>query len=167
MSLKLKKISSHEEQNTKRTNRIISKLNLKKLPFKITEEQFCSSYTEMFKELTPLFRYQPHEYAMKWCLSSEKRMKVFFLVFEANELGKEIYKESISSEIPEYSYKTIAQIIDDGVKKGYFVKSAPRTKISTDAKIRNIRPSEELVIEFINWNIDLLSVFSNFSKRFK
>jgi len=167
MSLKLKKISSHEEQNTKRTNRIISKLNLKKLPFKITEEQFCSSYTEMFKELTPLFRYQPHEYAMKWCLSSEKKMRVFLLVFEANELGKEIYKESISSEIPEYSYKTIAQIIDDGLKKGYFIKLAPRTKISTDAKIRNIRPSEELVIEFINWNIDLLFTFSNFAKKFK
>jgi hypothetical protein len=167
MSLKLKKISSYDEQNTKRTNRIISKLNLKKLPFKITEEQFCSSYTEMFKELTPLFKYQPHEYAMKWCLSSEKRMRVFLLVFEANEFGKEIYKESISSEIPEYSYKTIAQIIDDGLKKGYFINLEPRTKISTDAKIRNIRPSEELVIEFINWNIDLLSVFSNFSKRFK
>ena len=167
MSLMLKKISSHEEQNTKRTNRIISKLNIKKLPFKITEEQFCSSYTEMFKELTPLFRYQPHEYAMKWCLSSEKRMRVFLLVFEANELGKEIYKESISSEIPEYSYKTIAQIIDDGLKKGYFIKLAPRTKISTDAKIRNIRPSEELVIEFINWNIDLLFTFSNFAKKFK
>ena len=167
MSLKLKKISSHEEQNTKRTNRIISKLNIKKLPFKITEEQFCSSYTEMFKELTPLFKYQPHEYAMKWCLSSEKRMRVFLLVFEANELGKEIYKESISSEIPEYSYKTIAQIIDDGLKKGYFIKLAPRTKISTDAKIRNIRPSEELVIEFINWNIDLLFTFSNFAKKFK
>ena len=165
MSLKLKKISSHEEQNTKRTNRIISKLNLKKLPFKITEEQFCSSYTEMFKELTPLFRYQPHEYAMKWCLSSEKRMRVFLLVFEANELGKEIYKESISSEIPEYSYKTIAQIIDDGLKRGYFIKLAPRTKISTDAKIRNIRPSEELVIEFINWNIDLLLCFFKFFKK--
>ena len=167
MSLKLKKISFQEEQNTKRTNRIISKLNIKKLPFKITEEQFCSSYTEMFKELTPLFRFQPYEYAMKWCLSSEKRMRVFLLVFEANELGKEIYKESISSEIPEYSYKTIAQIIDDGLKKGYFIKLAPRTKISTDAKIRNIRPSEELVIEFINWNIDLFSTFSNFSKKFK
>ena len=167
MSLKLEKISSLEEQNTKRTNRIISKLNLKKLPFKITEEKFCSSYTEMFKELTPLFRYQPHEYAMKWCLSSKKRMRVFLLIFEANELGKEIYKESISSEIPEYSYKTIAKIIDDGLKKGYFIKLAPRTKISTDAKIRNIRPSEELVIEFINWNIDLLSTFSNFSKKFR
>ena len=121
----------------------------------------------MFKELTPLFRYQPHEYAMKWCLSTEKRMRVFLLIFEANELGEEIYKESISSEIQEYSYKTIAQIIDDGLKKGYFINLEPRTKISTDAKIRNIRPSEELVIEFINWNIDLLSTFSNFSKKFR
>ena len=167
MPLKLNKNPPLSEQDTKRTKRIISKLNLKKLPFKTTEEKFCSNYSEMFRELTPLFRYQPHEYAMKWCLSSEKRMRVFFLVFEANEFGKEIYKESISSEIPEYSYKTIAQIIDDGLKKGYFIKLAPRTKISTDAKIRNIRPSEELVIEFINWNIDLLCTFSNFSKRFK
>ena len=49
----------------------------------------------MFKELTPLFRYQPHEYAIKRCLSWVKKMKVFLLVFEANELGKEIYKEEI------------------------------------------------------------------------
>ena len=80
MSLKLKKISSYDEQNNKRTNRIISKLNLKKIPFKITKEQFCSSYTEMFKELTPLFRYQPHEYAMKWCLSSEKKGEFFISI---------------------------------------------------------------------------------------
>ena len=166
MTFKLNKDSALSEQDIKRTKRIISKLNLKKIPFKITEEQFCSSYTEMFMELMPLFRYQPHEYAMKWCLSTEKRMRVFLLIFEANELGEEIYKESISSKLPEYSYKTIAQIIDDGLKKKYFIKLAPRTIISSDAKIRNIRPSEELVIEFVNWNIDLLSTFSNFSKKF-
>ena len=167
MTFKLNKDPALSEQDIKRTKRIISKLNLKKIPFKISEDQFCSSYTEMFMELTPLFKYKPGEYAMKWCLSTEKRMRVFLLIFEANELGEEIYKESISSKLPEYSYKTIAQIIDDGLKKGYFIKLEPRTKISTDAKIRNIRPSEELVIEFINWNIDLLSTFSNFSKKFK
>ena len=167
MTFKLNKDPALSEQDIKRTKRIISKLNLKKIPFKITEEQFCSSYTEMFRELTPLFKYEPHEYAMKWCLSTEKRMRVFLLIFKANELGEEIYKESISSKLPEYSYKTIAQIIDDGLKKGYFIKLAPRTIISSDAKIRNIRPSEELVIEFVNWNIDLLSTFSNFSKKFR
>ena len=95
MTFKLNKNPPLSEQDTKRTKRIISKLNLKKLPFKITEEQFYSSYTEMFKELTPLFRYQPHEYAIKRCLSWVKKMKVFLLVFEVNELGKEIYKEEI------------------------------------------------------------------------
>ena len=167
MILKHDKISSFNEQDKKRTKRIISKINLKKLPFKITEEEFCSRYTEMFKELTPLFKYQVGEYAMKWCLSTEKRMRVFLLIFEANEFGIEIYKESISNKLPEYSYKTIAQIIDDGIDKGYFIKLAARTKKSTDAKIRNIRPSEDLVIEFINWNIDLLSTFSHFINKFK
>ena len=166
MILKHDKISSFNEQDKKRTKRIISKINLKKLPFKITEEEFCSRYTEMFKELTPLFKYQVGEYAMKWCLSTEKRMRVFLLIFEANELGNEIYKESISSKLAEYSYKTIAQIIDDGIEKGYYLKLAPRGKESTNLKIRNIRPSEDLVIEFINWNIDLISTFVDFIKKY-
>ena len=166
MTSKLNKNLLLSEQDTKRTKRIISKLNLKKLPFKITEDQFCSSYTEMFKELTPLFEYKTGEYAIKWCLSTEKRMRVFLLIFEANELGEEIYKESISSKLPEYSYKTIAQIIDDGIKKGYFLKLSPRSIKSTDSKIRNIRPSEDLVIEFINWNIDMVSSIANFIKKY-
>ena len=166
MTFKLNKNPPLSEQDIKRTKRIISKLNLKKLPFKITDEQFCSSYTEMFRELTPLFKYEPHEYAMKWCLSTEKRMRVFLLIFEANELGEEIYKESISSKLPEYSYKTIAQIIDDGIKKRYFLKLSPRSIKSTDSKIRNIRPSEDLVIEFINWNIDMVSSIANFIKKY-
>ena len=167
MTFKLNNDLSLSIEDTKRAKRIISKLNLKKLPFKITEEQFCSSYTEMFRELTPLFKYEPHEYAMKWCLSTEKRMRVFLLIFEANELGEEIYKESISDKLPEYSYKTIAQIIDDGIKKGYFINLSPRAIKSTDLKIRNIRPSEDLVIEFVNWNIELLAATSSFLRRYK
>ena len=155
-------LTKKNDENFKRDQRILSKVNLKKLPFKITIDNFSARYLEMFLDLKPLFKYKEGEYAMKWCLSTEKRMRVFLLIFKANELGEEIYKESISSKLPEYSYKTIAQIIDDGLKKGYFIKLAPRTKISTDAKIRNIRPSEELVIEFVNWNIDLLSTFSDF-----
>ena len=166
MAFKLNKNLSLSEEDAKRTKRIISKLNLKKLPFKITEDQFCYSYTEMFKELTPLFKYEQGEYAMKWCLSTKKRMRVFLLIFEANELGKEIYKESISSKLPEYSYKTIAQIVDDGIKKGYFLKLSPRFIKSADSKIRNIRPSEDLVIEFINWNIDMVSLIANFIKKY-
>ena len=161
-----KKNFDFSDINSKRDQRILSQVNLKKLPFKISVDNFSTRYLEMFLDLKPLFKYQKREYAMKWCLSTEKKMKVFLLIFEANEQGTEIYKESISSQLPEYSYKTIAQIIDQGIAKGYFVKLAPRRCEMKDSKIRNIRPSEELVVEFMNWNIDLISTISGFEKKY-
>ena len=161
-----KKNFDFSDINSKRDQRILSQVNLKKLPFKISVDNFSARYLEMFLDLKPLFKYQKGEYAMKWCLSTEKKMKVFFIIFEANERGREVYKENISSQLPEYSYKTIAQIIDQGIAKGYFVKLAPRRCEMKDSKIRNIRPSEELVVEFMNWNIDLISTISGFEKKY-
>ena len=161
-----KKNFDFSDINSKRDQRILSQVNLKKLPFKISVDNFSSRYLDMFLDLKPLFKYQKREYAMKWCLSTEKKMKVFLLIFEANEQGTEIYKENISSQLPEYSYKTIAQIIDQGIAKGYFIKLAPRRCEMKDSKIRNIRPSEELVVEFMNWNIDLISTISGFQKKY-
>ena len=161
-----KKNFDFSDINSKRDQRILSQVNLKKLPFKISVDNFSTRYLKMFLDLKPLFKYQKREYAMKWCLSTEKKIKVFLLIFEANEQGTEIYKESISSQLPEYSYKTIAQIIDQGIAKGYFVKLAPRRCEMKDSKIRNIRPSEELVVEFMNWNIDLISTISGFEKKY-
>jgi len=153
-------------EDSQRDRRILSQLKLKKLPFKISIDNFSARYIEMFLDMKPLFKYRPGEYAMKWCLSTEKKMKVFLLIFEANELGKEIYKENISSKLPEYSYKTVAQIIDVGLAKGYFVKLPSRNKETKDSKIRNIRPAENLVVEFINWNIELIATFSKFQKKY-
>jgi len=160
------KIFNFSDKNFKRDQRILSQVNLEKLPFKISLDNFSSKYLDMFLDLKPLFKYQEGEYAMKWCLSTEKKMKVFLLIFEANEQGREIYKENISSQLPEYSYKTIAQIIDQGIAKGYFVKLAPRRCEMKDSKIRNIRPSEDLVVEFMNWNIDLISTIAGFQKKY-
>jgi hypothetical protein len=161
------KIFISRDENLKRDRRILSAVNLEKLPFKITVDNFSSRYLEMFLDLKPLFKYRPGEYAMKWCLSTEKKMKVFLLIFEANEKGTEVYKENIANQMPEYSYKTIAQIVDQGISKGYFVKLSPRKCELKDSKIRNIRPSEELVVEFMNWNIDLISTISGFQKKYQ
>ena len=166
MSLKIKETSKLSDEDLRREKIITSKLNLKKLPFKVSKENFCSRYAEMFKEMTPLFKYKEEEYAMKWCLSTEKRIKVFLLIFESNQLGKEIYKEKIANKLPEYSYKTVAQIIDEGIEKNFFINLPPRAHIVKDAKVRNIRPSEELVIEFINWHIDIISVLSKFQIKY-
>ena len=161
-----KKNFKYSDENFKRDQRILSQINLEKLPFKISIDNFSARYLEMFLDLKPLFKYQPGEYAMKWCLSTEKKMEVFLLIFEANEQGREIYKENISSLMPEYSYKTIAQIVDQGINKGFFVKLSPRRCKMKDSKIRNIRPSEKLVVEFMNWNIDLISTIAGFQKKY-
>ena len=162
MNHKIKKTFKLSDEDLRREKKITSKLNLKKLPFKVSKENFCSRYAEMFKEMTPLFKYKEEEYAMKWCLSTEKKMKVFLLIFEANQLEKEIYKEKIANKLPEYSYKTIAQIVDEGLEKGFFIKLPPRIREKHDLKIRNIRPSEDLTVEFINANIDMISSLMKF-----
>ena len=149
----------------KRQKNIISKLNLQKLPFNIPLDKICDLNLEMARHSRLVLKYEENKTGIKWVFSSIKKYKVFLVIFEANELGIEIYKEKISSKLPEYSYKTIAQIIDEGVSKGIFLKLKARSCESKDLKIRNVRPSEEIIVEFINWKIDLLTSLMDLKKN--
>ena len=151
-------------EDLKRQKNIISKLNLKKLPFKIPDEKMCDLNLEIARHSKMVLKFEEDKSGLKWVFSSIKKYKVFLVIFEANELGKEIYKEKLSSKLPEYSYKTIAQIVDEGVSKKIFLKLKARATKSKDLKIRNLRPSEDLIIEFVNWKIDLLSSLMEFKK---
>ena len=149
-------------ESLKREKRILKRLNLEKLPFEASMDQFCGRYLEMMVDLKKSFIFEADKPGMQWCLSTIKRFKVFLLIFEANEIGNEIYKELLSAKLPEYSYKTIAQIVDEGLEKGFFIKLPPRIREKHDLKIRNIRPSEDLTVEFINANIDMISSLMKF-----
>ena len=152
-------------EDLKRQKNIISKLNLQKLPFDIPTDRICDLNLEIARHSRMVLRYEEDKSGLKWVFSSIKKYKVFLLIFEANELGTEIYKEKISSKLPEYSYKTVAQIIDEGVNKKIFLKLKARKCESKDLKIRNVRPSEDLIIEFVNWKIDLLSSLGSFKSK--
>ena len=153
---------SVNDESLKRERRILKRLNLKKLPFQTSIDEFCGMYIEMIADLKGSFTFEADKPGMQWCLSTIKRFKVFLLIFEANEIGNEIYKELLSAKLPEYSYKTIAQIVDEGLEKGFFIKLPPRIREKHDLKIRNIRPSEDLTVEFINANIDMISSLMKF-----
>ena len=167
MILPTKIIKQLSTEDQKREKRIIEKLEVEKLPFKIPNEKFCELNVDIIKHYKNIFRSQDDHPGLKWCLSTIKRFKVFILIFESNELGVEIYKENLSNKLPEYSYKTIAQIVDEGIEKNFFIKLSPRLKKTEDLKIRNIRPSEDLVVEFMNWNISLIKSLSLTAKKFK
>ena len=151
-------------EDLRRQKNIISKLNLEKLPFDISADKICDLNLEMARHSKLVLKTEQNKPGIEWCFSSIKKLKVFLVIFESNELGDEIYKEKISSKLPEYSYKTVAQIVDEGVSKKYFLKLKARTNASNDLKIRNLKPSEDLIIEFINWKIDLLSSVMKFKK---
>jgi len=111
---------SVNDESLKRERRILKRLNLKKLPFQTSMDEFCGMYIEMIADLKDSFTFEDDKPGMQWCVSTIKRFKVFLLIFEANEIGNEIYKELLSAKLPGYSYKTIAQLLMR-VEKGFFI----------------------------------------------
>ena len=140
-----------------RDKRILDKLNLNKLSGKLQGNTFKSLGAEISGFIHFVFEMRKGTESLNWCFANIKRVKIFLLIFHANESSKEIYKEEIAKNIPEYSYKTIAKIIDDGIKKNYFILLSPDGATSKDGKIKNIRPSEVLITDFLNLGIEVLS----------
>ena len=140
-----------------RDQRIFAKLSLGKLPYKLSEGAFKSLGLEISNFIHFVFELRKKTESLNWCFANIKRVKIFLQIFHANEAGKEIYKEEVAKKISEYSYKTIAKIIDDGIKKGYFVLLTPDGISGKDGKIKNIRPSEELVTDFLNLSIEIIT----------
>ena len=145
------------EEQKLRDKRILSKLNLNKLPRALKEGTFKALGAEVSSFIHHVYKMRAESESLNWCFANIKRIKIFLEIFHANESGKEIYKEEIAKNIPEYSYKTIAKIIDDGIKKNYFILLSPDGATSKDGKIKNIRPSEVLITDFLNLGIEVLS----------
>ena len=150
-----------------REDRIYSKLKLEKLPFKLKKENFKVLGNAISLAFHEIYNNQVKSEQLKWVFSTVKRFKIFLTIFYANEGGVEIYKEEIAKKIPEYSYKTISKIIDDGYAKGVYVALKPDGEMGTDAKIKNIRPSEELMVDFLNWAINIFQLLNSTVKKNK
>ena len=150
---------------------IFKKINVDKLPFKISPEKLNELGIDIANDLKNVFNGLNMSPALKWCLSTMKKGKVFTLIYEAHELGLPIYKEEIAKKLPEYSYKTIATIIDEGSQKGYYVALKPNENITEkkalDRKVKNIRPSLDLICAFYAWNIKRIQTVADLIKKYK
>ena len=149
------------EKQKQRENRIFSKLDLEKLPFVLNKKNFKSLGQAVSLVLEKNYNNKAESKKLSWIFSTVKRFKIFLEIFYANEKGEEIYKEIIARKIPMYSYKTISRIIDDGCAKEIYIYLEPDGESGTDAKIKNIRPSEDLMIDFLNWSIDMFKLVTS------
>ena len=151
-----------------RAEEIFKKINTHELPFSIKPEELHEFGLDIANGLKKVVSGIDQSQALKWCLSTVKKAKVFILVYQANVRGLPIYKEEIAKKLVEYSYKTIATILDEGIQKGYYVPLEPFDgKKIIDKKVKNIRPSSDLVAAFYNWNIKRIALTSELIKKYK
>jgi len=153
-----------------RVEEIFKRLNIDKLPFKISPQRLNELGMDIAEDLIKTFKGINLTSDLRWCLSTVKKAKVFTVIYQANERGLPIYKEEIAKKLTEYSYKTIATIIDEGINKGYYVPLEPYESLKNktyDKKVKNIRPSIELISSFYNWNIERIAMVASIIKKYK
>ena len=155
------------DKQFERNNRIFCKLNLEKLPSKLNFNDFKELGNVISLFIDHIVRFKKNSKALIWCFSNIKKTKIFMQIFHANESGREIYKEEIAKNIPEYSYKTIAKIIDEGFVKGYYISLKVDGTPGKDGKVKNIRPSEELIIDFFNLSLEFIYSMNSMVKKIK
>jgi len=152
-----------------RSKEIFQKINKEKLSFEINQQNFKDFSLDIAEDLIGIFKTIDSSNSLKWCLSTVKKAKVFILIYQANERGLPIYKEEIAKKLTEYSYKTIATIIDEGLNKGFYVSLEPDSdqKSLTDKKVKNLRPSLDLITSFYNWNIERIASSENIINKYR
>tara|TARA_B110000967_G_C18578929_1_gene408677 strand:+ start:165 stop:629 length:465 start_codon:yes stop_codon:yes gene_type:complete len=144
-------------EKTKRSERIKANLSLDKLSSGLNIEVNTLGL-KVSEFIHHIFEERVKSEPLNWCFANIKRVKIFLQIFHANQSNKEIYKEEIAKNLTEYSYKTIAKIIDDGIAKKYYILLPPDTvEISRDSKVKNIRPSEKLITDFLNLCIEIIA----------
>ena len=140
-----------------RNQRINTNLKLDKLPPNLQKLNSSSLGSLISNFIHHVFVERQKSESLNWCFANIKRAKIFLQIFHSNQLGNETYKEEIAKNLSEYSYKTIAKIIDDGISKKFFVLLPPDGIAGNDAKVKNIRPSEELITDFLNLSLEVIS----------
>lgn len=81
----------------------------------------------------------------KWLLLLE--------IIKSSSKGEIIYKEQLARKI-KCSHKTLTKYIDECIEGSFFIYLNPINQVVKDKRIVNIRPSEELIIAFINYQVE-------------
>jgi len=80
------------------------------------------------------------------------KWKVLNLIIMRSAKGEVFYKSQALKMI-KISSRSFDKIIKDAVDVGFFIYADPMSLIEPDKKIKNLRPSEKLIIEYTRYNI--------------
>ena len=96
--------------------------------------------------------------------SGPQKWELLLRVIHSSSLGEVVYKEKLSKKL-NCSQKTLTKYIDECIDAGYFVYLDPTGTKITDKRIINIRPSEDLIVEFVNYKVKKIEGYLKFCQN--
>tara|TARA_R110002012_G_scaffold229344_1_gene401889 strand:- start:271 stop:816 length:546 start_codon:yes stop_codon:yes gene_type:complete len=93
------------------------------------------------------------------------KWKLLIEIISKSSKGEIVYKEQLAKVI-NCSHKTLTKYIDECIEGGFFVYLNPVNKTVLDKRIINIRPSEEVIVAFINYSIEKIVLSIDLLKEF-
>ena len=80
------------------------------------------------------------------------KWKILNLIIHRSAKGEPFYK-SQAIKMLKLSSRTFDKIIKNAVDRGFFIYADPMSLILPQTQIKNLRPSEELIIQYTKYNI--------------
>ena len=80
------------------------------------------------------------------------KWKILNLIIHRSAKGEPFYK-SQAIKLLKLSSRSFDKIIKDAVDRGFFIYADPMSLILPQTQVKNLRPSEKLIIEYTKYNI--------------
>ena len=80
------------------------------------------------------------------------KWKILNLIIHRSAKGEPFYK-SQAIKLLKLSSRSFDKIIKDAVDRGFFIYADPMSLIQPQTQVKNLRPSEKLIIEYSRYNI--------------
>ena len=80
------------------------------------------------------------------------KWKILNLIIHRSAKGEPFYK-SQAIKLLKLSSRSFDKIIKDAVDRGFFIYADPMSLIQPQTQVKNLRPSEKLIIEYTKYNI--------------
>ena len=160
--------SKQNHRSNKNYHKIIKKIDLSNIKFKFdSEEKLDLLITGVNEFMVQRLESKSVDENISFFLQNMKRYRILVSVMdEYSTNANATYKEQIIKKLRVYSYKTISNIIDDAISRGYFKYINLPNKTNKE-KIKKFRPTTTLVSSYVNWTLLHVRNINKFLKLIK
>lgn len=147
--------------------KINARLNLELIGAEHTKKEDMHEIYNLSKDFSllelSLYKHFTTNKILKY-FNGQQKWELLLRVMNSSASGEIFYKEKLSKKL-NCSQKTLTKYIDECIDAGFFIYLVPVSNKIKDKRIINIRPSEDLAVEFINYKIKTIQGYLKFCQN--